>query len=91
MGANDAAYGALIHYIEQYYNLTYLIVSLIFLSPFVGYTTSAFMNNWIHHKFGQRGVAFIGPVCHLIACEKFLSFYPKLLLAHSLTQRIYQT
>ncbi|KAK6199138.1 hypothetical protein LQW54_010057 [Pestalotiopsis sp. IQ-011] len=62
MGANDAAYG-----IEQYYNLTYLIVSLIFLSPFVGYTTSAFMNNWIHHKFGQRGVAFIGPVCHLIA------------------------
>lgn len=43
------------------------------------------MNNWIHHKFGQRGVAFIGPVCHLIACEKFLSLYPKLLLAHPLT------
>ncbi|KAK6846445.1 hypothetical protein PG987_001633 [Apiospora arundinis] len=35
MGANDAAYGALIHYIEQYYNLTYTIVSLIFLSPFI--------------------------------------------------------
>ncbi|KAK6083688.1 MFS transporter [Seiridium cupressi] len=67
IGANDAAYGALIHYIEQYYNLTYLIVSLIFLSPFVGYTASAFMNNWIHHNFGQRGVAFIAPVCHLIA------------------------
>ncbi|KAK9780078.1 putative Major facilitator superfamily domain-containing protein [Seiridium cardinale] len=67
IGANDAAYGALIHYIEQYYNLTYLIVSLIFLSPFVGYTASAFMNNWIHHNFGQRGVAFTAPVCHLIA------------------------
>ncbi|KAH6648155.1 major facilitator superfamily domain-containing protein [Truncatella angustata] len=67
MGANDAAYGALIHYIEQYYNLTYLIVSLIFLSPFVGYTTSAFMNNWIHYTFGQRGVAMICATCHLIA------------------------
>ncbi|ETS74335.1 hypothetical protein PFICI_14201 [Pestalotiopsis fici W106-1] len=67
MGANDAAYGALIHYIEGYYNLTYLIVSMIFLSPFVGYTSSAVMNNWIHHKFGQRGIAVIAPISHLIA------------------------
>ncbi|KAI1848832.1 hypothetical protein JX266_005260 [Neoarthrinium moseri] len=67
MGANDAAYGALIHYIERYYNLTYLIVSLIFLSPFAGYTSSAFMNNMIHHRFGQRGVALLASGCHMIA------------------------
>ncbi|KAI0133689.1 major facilitator superfamily domain-containing protein [Xylariales sp. AK1849] len=67
MGANDAAYGALIHYIEAYYNLTYLIVSLIFLAPFVGYTSSAFMNNLLHAKLGQRGVAVIASGCHLIA------------------------
>ncbi|ORY61539.1 major facilitator superfamily domain-containing protein [Pseudomassariella vexata] len=67
MGANDAAYGALIHYIEQFYGLTYLIVSLIFLSPFVGYTVSAFMNNYIHFSVGQRGVAFIAAGCHLVA------------------------
>lgn len=57
--------------IESYYNLSYVIVSLIFLSPFVGYTAAAVMNNWIHHTMGQRGVAFIAPICHLIACKWF--------------------
>ncbi|KAK8052652.1 hypothetical protein PG996_011953 [Apiospora saccharicola] len=67
MGANDAAYGALIHYIEQYYNLTYTIVSLIFLSPFVGYTASALLNNVLHGTVGQRGVAGIASGCHMLA------------------------
>ncbi|KAI1020937.1 hypothetical protein LB503_009975 [Fusarium chuoi] len=40
-GANDAAYGALIPYLETYYELSYLVVSLIFLSPFVGFIVSA--------------------------------------------------
>jgi fucose permease len=47
--------------------LNYTIVSLIFLSPFVGYTCSAVLNNNIHLRFGQRGVAFICPICHLVA------------------------
>lgn len=67
MGANDAAYGALIPYLESYYHLSYTIVSLVFLSPLVGYTVAAFLNHRIHYTFGQRGVAIIGPACHLIA------------------------
>ncbi|KAI9870117.1 MAG: hypothetical protein M1830_004663, partial [Pleopsidium flavum] len=67
MGANDAAYGALIPYLETYYDLTYTVVSLVFLSPLVGYTTSALLNNLIHMKLGQRGVAIIGPGAHLLA------------------------
>ncbi|KAF2804813.1 MFS general substrate transporter [Mytilinidion resinicola] len=67
MGMNDAAYGALIPYLEEYYNLSYTVVSLIFLSPLAGYTASALLNNAIHLKFGQRGVAFISPGCHLLA------------------------
>ncbi|KAJ5810773.1 Major facilitator superfamily domain general substrate transporter [Penicillium robsamsonii] len=67
MGANDAAYGALIPYLESYYHLSYTIVSLVFLSPLVGYTVAAFLNHRIHHTLGQRGVAIIGPACHLIA------------------------
>lgn len=67
MGMNDATYGAIIPYLQTYYNLKYTIVSLIFLSPFVGYNLSAILNNAIHMKFGQRGVAFIGPFCHLLA------------------------
>jgi fucose permease len=43
------------------------VVSLVFLSPLVGYIASALLNNWIHLKFGQRGVAVLGPICHLIA------------------------
>ncbi|KAJ5577469.1 Major facilitator superfamily domain general substrate transporter [Penicillium hispanicum] len=67
MGANDAAYGALIPYLESYYNLSYTVVSLVFLSPLVGYTFAAFLNHRIHASLGQRGVAFLGPGCHLIA------------------------
>ncbi|KAK8045618.1 hypothetical protein PG993_005642 [Apiospora rasikravindrae] len=62
MGANDAAYG-----IEQYYHLTYTIVSLIFLSPFVGYTASALLNNVLHRSIGQRGVGGIASGCHMLA------------------------
>ncbi|KAF2004668.1 MFS general substrate transporter [Amniculicola lignicola CBS 123094] len=67
MGANDAAYGAIIPYLEEYYNLTYVVVSLVFLSPLAGYASAAVLNNAIHVRFGQRGVAFIGPFCHLCA------------------------
>lgn len=42
-------------------------MSLVFLSPLIGYCASALLNNTIHLKFGQRGVAFLGPLCHLIA------------------------
>lgn len=42
-------------------------MSLVFLSPLGGYVGAALLNNWIHVHFGQRGVAFLGPVCHLAA------------------------
>ncbi|PLB44804.1 MFS transporter [Aspergillus steynii IBT 23096] len=67
MGANDAAYGPLIPYLETHYNLSYTIVSLVFLSPLGGYTLAAVLNHKIHMRFGRRGVAWISPGCHLIA------------------------
>lgn len=67
LGANDAAYGALIPYLETYYGIDYITISLVFLSPIVGYTASALTNNMIHNKFGQRGVALIMSVSHLVA------------------------
>ncbi|KAF4457268.1 tetracycline resistance, partial [Fusarium albosuccineum] len=65
-GANDAAYGALIPYLETYYDLSYLVVSLIFLSPFVGFIVSAAINNWLHLRIGQRWIAFLCGACHAI-------------------------
>jgi hypothetical protein len=67
LGANDAAYGALIPYLEEYYNVNYTVISLVFLSPSVGYTLSAMLNNHIHVVYGQRGVACIMSVSHVCA------------------------
>ncbi|KAH8784503.1 MFS transporter-like protein [Hyaloscypha sp. PMI_1271] len=67
VGMNDGSYGALVPHLEEYYGLSYTIVSLIFLSPFAGYTIASGVNNMMHVKFGQRGVAIVGPACHLIS------------------------
>ncbi|KAJ3480678.1 hypothetical protein NLG97_g8013 [Lecanicillium saksenae] len=67
MGANDAAYGPLLQSLIGYYDLTYTVVSLVFLSPFVGYVGSALLNNYLHLKYGQRGVAVLGGVSHVLA------------------------
>ncbi|KAL4735435.1 major facilitator superfamily domain-containing protein [Aspergillus similis] len=67
MGANDAAYGPLLPYLEEYYNLSYTTVSLVFLSPIGGYTLAAVTNNTLHQHLGQRGIAWLSPGCHLLA------------------------
>ncbi|ESZ89499.1 hypothetical protein SBOR_10116 [Sclerotinia borealis F-4128] len=70
MGMNDGSYGALIPFVghlEQYYHLSYTVISLIFLSPFAGYTFASLINDRVHVHFGQRGVAIIASLCHLIS------------------------
>ena len=76
LGANDAAYGALIPYLETWYNVSYTIVSLVFLSPIIGYTMAALLNNHIHTVYGQRGVSILMSLAHLAA-------YSLLLLSHT--------
>ncbi len=51
----------------MYYHLSYTVVSLIFLSPFVGYTIAALCNSAIHLHFGQRGIAFLAPFLKVTA------------------------
>ncbi|KAK1494076.1 MFS transporter [Colletotrichum cuscutae] len=53
--------------LETYYGLSYVVVSLVFLSPFVGYVLSAALNNYVHLKLGQRGIAVIASTCHIVA------------------------
>ncbi|CAI7639295.1 unnamed protein product [Penicillium glandicola] len=66
MGASDAAYGPLIPYFESYYDISYTVVSLLFLSPVCGYMFAALLNNDIHTRLGRRGIACIHSVCHLL-------------------------
>ena len=75
MGMTDAAVGALLPYLEDYYDVSYTVVSLVFLSPFIGYLLAALLNNIIHHHFGQRGIAVLGPLCRLIGMIP-LVFHP---------------
>ncbi|KAM6515065.1 hypothetical protein FSOLCH5_009304 [Fusarium solani] len=84
-GANDAAYGALIPYLEKYYDLSYIVVSLIFLSPFVGYILAAAINNMLHRKIGQRGIGVTCGICHIIAYIIICLHppYPVLVLAYA--------
>jgi len=43
------------------------LTSVLFLSPFLGYTAAALSNNAIHHRFGQRGIAFAAPLSKVLA------------------------
>lgn len=40
---------------------------MVFLFPCLGYIAAALVNNWIHARFGQRGVALLGSGFHIIA------------------------
>ncbi|KAI4196303.1 MAG: hypothetical protein LQ350_006620 [Teloschistes chrysophthalmus] len=53
--------------IEKDYHLSYTVTSLIFLSPFAGYTLAAIFSDRLHLLFGRRGIAILAPVSKLIA------------------------
>ncbi|KAI4150278.1 MAG: hypothetical protein LQ340_004179, partial [Diploschistes diacapsis] len=53
--------------LEVYYNISYTVVSLLFLSTFAGYTLAALLSQSIHTHLGQRGAAFLSPLCRIVA------------------------
>ena len=65
-GMKDSAIGIIIPHLETYYGISYVIVSLAFLAPFVGYTTAAVVNDKAHSLIGRRGVSILGPSLQLI-------------------------
>ncbi|RPB19566.1 MFS general substrate transporter [Terfezia boudieri ATCC MYA-4762] len=60
LGMNDSAYG-----LETYYTINFTAVSLIFLTPFVGYIIAAFVNDKLHNAVGRRGVGITASFCHM--------------------------
>jgi fucose permease len=59
---------------------------LVFLSPVLGYTASALLNDRVHYHFGQRGIAALCAACHLIAytIAALHPPYPVLLIIYTL-------
>lgn len=66
LGILTSTTGVMIPKLETEYQLSDIKVSLIFLINPIGYLSAAALNNSIHLKFGQRGVALIAPIGHLI-------------------------
>ncbi|TQV98361.1 Major facilitator superfamily transporter [Cordyceps javanica] len=86
-GMNDAAIGPLLPYLEDYYGLGKTVISLIFLTPFLGYSVAAFTNARIHVRFGQRGIAIMAPLCHIITYAVLASHppYPVLIVVNAIS------
>lgn len=74
--------------LEVFYGLNYTIVSLVFLSPFAGYTIASAVNNLVHVHFGQRGVACVAPLCHLVS-YLVISLHPPYPVLVSLPALVY--
>ena len=67
LGMTDASYGPLIPSIQHYYDISYTIVSLVFLSPFVGYGLAALMTDRLHLWIGRRGIAALAGTSRIVA------------------------
>lgn len=70
-GMSDSSIGALLPTLEKHYNLSYIVVSTAFLSPFCGYFIAALLSDYIHRRLGRWGVCVLGTslqlVCYVIA------------------------
>lgn len=61
--------------LQSYYKLSYIVVSLIFLSPLGGYIIAGAIDGKIYTLLGRRGVALICPLCRILAYV-INSFHP---------------
>lgn len=67
LGLFNSSIGAALPLISSHYNLTDLHVSFLFLAGPVGYILAANFSDTVHWHFGQRGIAFLGPILQIIA------------------------
>lgn len=66
LGIFTSSVGVMVPYLQDEFHLDEVQVSLAFIIPPVGYVLAAQLNNLVHLHFGQRGIAIIGPLGHLI-------------------------
>ncbi|KAF2728967.1 MFS general substrate transporter [Polyplosphaeria fusca] len=66
-GISDSATGALIPYMEEQYDITYSIVSLIFVGQAIGFVVAAFFNNTTLHWIGRAKMLMIAEAILLLA------------------------
>jgi len=67
MGWNDGSTGPLILRMESFWNVGFAIVSLLYVSSFVGFIVAGLLNVWLADKFGFGKIVVMGSCCQLIA------------------------
>lgn len=66
-GLNDAAPGALIPYIESWYDIGYAVVSLIWVANAVGFILAAFCTDFINGKLGRARSLMLSEMSAIVA------------------------
>lgn len=67
LGLFASSIGALIPSIRNHYSLSISQVSTLFIPVSSGYVLASQCNSYLHARFGQVGVATIGPVFHVLS------------------------
>lgn len=67
--------GVVLPHLEAHYHLTDVRASLIFLIAPWGYLLGSYLNDPIHRKMGQRGIAAIAPVCQALFTTTAATFH----------------
>ncbi|KAG8738969.1 hypothetical protein FRC10_006301 [Ceratobasidium sp. 414] len=75
VGLNDTATGANLPSMQEQYNLSYSVVSLVFLAGFSGYIIACMLNPILQNTIGTRLVLMIAGCCYA-AGSLLISFAP---------------
>ncbi|KAI9269146.1 major facilitator superfamily domain-containing protein [Phascolomyces articulosus] len=75
-GINDAAIGAIIPRLKDYYGIPNETVSLLFLCNSFGYFLSSMVYGYLAHKLGQLGTLYFGAINLLIAYSLIANGFP---------------
>lgn len=67
--------GVVLPHLEAHYHLSDVRASLIFLIAPWGYLLGSYLNDPIHRRLGQRGIAAIAPVCQALFTTTAATFH----------------
>lgn len=67
--------GVVLPHLEAHYDLSDVRASLIFLIAPWGYLAGSYLNDPIHRRLGQRGIAAIAPVCQALFATAAATFH----------------
>ncbi|TVY68755.1 Bypass of stop codon protein [Lachnellula suecica] len=67
LGLFASSVGVMLPSLAQYYSLGDAHVSLIFVVGPVGYILAAQVSSFIHWTWGQRGIALLAPILHIVS------------------------